>query len=342
MTGKPKVLVTGATGILGGRLARRLVEDGYPVRALARKASNVAALKDLGVEIAHGDLGDEQAVAAAAMGVRIVVHAGAATSGDAEDHEAATVHGTQNVLKACRECCVGKLVYISSCNVYEIASYAENQVVTEDAQLERSPQLRGYYTAAKVKAEALVTAAMKRDGYPVVVLRPGTIYGPGARVYTNLIGVLLAPRIFVVFGDGESELPLVHLDNVVDAIVECMRSSAADNQIFNVVDQGPVTKKTYVERVIRRLYPNAAVIYVPMPLLLAVTWLQEKLLAILGRRPFLTVYRLLSSQKRIRYSTFRIEQAVGWRSRVAIEQGVEQLSRERDRPPGSGERRAVP
>lgn len=342
MSGKPKVLVTGATGILGGRLARRLVEEGYPVRALARKASNVAALRDLGVEIAYGDLGDEQAVAAAAMGVKIVVHAGAATSGTAEDHETATVHGTQNVLKACRESRVDKLVYISSCNVYEVAGYAVNQIVTEDAQLERSPHLRGHYTAAKLKAEALVTAAMKRDGCPVVVLRPGTIYGPGARVYTNLIGVLLAGRIFVVFGDGESELPLVHLDNVVDAIVECMRSSAADNQIFNVVDQGPVTKKTYMERVIRPWYPNAIVIYVPMPLLLAVTWLQEKLLTLLGRRPFLTVYRLLSSQKRISYGTSRIEQAVGWRSRVAFEQGFEQLLRERGRAPGSDERRVIP
>jgi len=328
MTNRTKVLVTGATGFLGGRLARRLVEEGYPVRALARKTSNVAALMNLGVEIAFGDLGDEQSVVAAVNGVDVVVHAGAATSGTAKDFEITTVQGTRNVLDACRANRVRKLVYISSCNVYEIAGYAENQIVTEGAQLERFPQRRGRYTAAKLQAEALVTAAMNHDGFPAVVLRPGTIYGSGAHVYTNMMGVSLARMIFVVFGSGRMVLPLVHVENAVDTIVECIRNRAANNQVFNVVDQDPVTKKTYMERVIKLLYPNAIVIYVPMSLLLAVTWLQEKLLAILGRPPLLTVYRLVSSQKRVSYSTSKIVKAIGWYSRIKFEQGVEQLIRD--------------
>jgi nucleoside-diphosphate-sugar epimerase len=140
-----------------------------------------------------------------------------------------------------------------------------------------------------------------------------------------MMGVALARRMFVVFGNGRSELPLVHVDNVVDAIVGCMGNSTADNQVFNVVDQDPVTKRAYIERVIRRLYPSAIVIYVPMWLLLVVTWLQEKPLTILGRKPFLTVYRLMSSQKRIRYDTSKIESSIGWRSRVRFEKGAEQL-----------------
>ena len=166
---------------------------------------------------------------------------------------------------------------------------------------------------------------------PTVVLRPGTLYGPGAEVYTRMMGVSFARRIFVVFGDGESELPLVHVDNAVDAIVECIGNSAADNQVFNVVDHDLVTKKMYMERVVKPLYPKATVIYCPMSLLLALTWLQEKLLAILGKQPFLTVYRLVSSQKRIRYSTSRIENAIGWRSHIRFEQGAEQLIREHGR-----------
>jgi nucleoside-diphosphate-sugar epimerase len=157
-----------------------------------------------------------------------------------------------------------------------------------------------------------------------------------------MMGVSLARRIFVVFGDGKSELPLVHVDNAVDAIVECVRNSAADNQVFNVVDQNPVTKTTYMGRVIRPLFPNAFVIYVPMSLLLALTWLQEKLLVILGRQPILTVYRLTSAQKRVRYSTSRIQTAIGWRSHVTFEQGIEGLIKERCRGAGISNRRAVP
>lgn len=322
-----RIFVTGATGFLGGRLVKRLVEEGYQVRALARRASKVGALQKLEVEIAFGDLSDESSIVAAIQGVDVVVHAAAGTSGTAEDSKTATIQGTRNVLEACKSSRVKKLVYISSCGVYEVAGYAEHQIVTEDAQLERFPLRRGYYSAAKLQAEALVTEAMNHYGCSIVVLRPGTLYGPGSEVYTKMIGASLANRIFVVFGDGESKLPLIHVDNAVDAIVESIRNSAADNQLFNVVDDYTVTKKLYIEKVIRPLYPKSIVIYFPMSLLFALTWLQEKVFATLGKQPLLAVYSLVSSQKRIRYSASKIRNMIGWRSRVSFEQAVEQLIR---------------
>jgi nucleoside-diphosphate-sugar epimerase len=331
-----RVLVTGATGFLGSRLTRRLVEDGYAVRALVRMRSDLRMLKNLGVDIAFGDLGDGPSVDASVDGIDIVVHAGAGTSGSAKDSETATILGTRNVLEACRKHAVRKLVYISSCNVYEVAGYADNQVVTEEAQLERFPMRRGHYTAAKLQAEALVTEAMTRDCCPTVVLRPGTLFGPGAEIFTAMMGVSFARRLFLVFGDGQSELPLVHVDNAVDAIVECMRNRAADGQVFNVVDPGLVTRKAYVERIIRPLHPGAMVIYCPMPLLRGLTWVQEKLLSALGKRPFLTAYRLGSSQKGVKYDTSSIERAIGWRPRISFEQAAEQLVALKERAAGSG------
>jgi nucleoside-diphosphate-sugar epimerase len=326
-----KVLVTGATGFLGNRLVKRLVDDRYPVRALARRQSRMAALEKLGVEIALGDLGDEISIAAAVNGVDVVVHAAAGTSGTKTDSDTATIQGTRNILDACRSSHVRKLVYISSCNVYEVAGYTENQIVTEDAQLERLPLRRGHYSAAKLHAEARVTEVMHQDGCPIVVLRLGTLYGLGGEVYSNMIGARFAGHIFVVFGDGDSELPLVHVDNAVDAIVECISNRAADNQVFNVVDQELVTKRMYVEQIIKPLHPKAFVIYCPMSLLLTLTRVQEKFLAMVGKRPFLTVYRLVSSQKRIRYSTSKIENAIGWRSHIRFEQGAEQWTKENSR-----------
>jgi 2-alkyl-3-oxoalkanoate reductase len=326
------VLVTGATGFLGSRLTRRLVEDGYTVRALVRIRSDLRLLKHLGVDIAFGDLGDGPGVNAAVSGVDIVVHAGAGTSGSGEDSKTATIVGTRNVLEACRKHAVEKLVYISSCSVYDIAACAENELVTEGAQLERFPMLRGHYTAAKLQAEALVTEAMNRGGCPTVVLRPGTLFGPGAETFTRMMGVSFAQRLFVVFGDGETELPLVHVDNAVDAIVECMRNQAADGQVFNVVDPGPVTKKTYVDRVIKPLHPGALVIYCPMPLILALTLVQEKLLSAVGRRPLLTAYQLATSQRGVKYDTSRIERVIGWQPRVSFEQEVDQLLQRNAQP----------
>ena len=336
VTREARVLVTGATGLLGSSLAKRLVEEGYPTRALVRARSNRHALKGVDVEIVLGDMGDDGSIAAAVKGVDIVVHTAAGTSGTARDADIATIQGTRSILKACSTNGVRKLVYISSCNVYELAGYADCQIVTEEAQLERSPLRRGHYSAAKLQAETLVTEAMSQGGCPTVVLRPGTLYGPGAEVYTPMMGISVANRIFVVFGDGESELPLIHVDNAVDAILDCITCSAANNQVFNVVDHERVTKKMYVDQVVRPLYPNAIVMYCPMSLLLTLTWLQEKVVVILGKQPALTLYRLVSSQKRIRYSASKIEKTIGWRSRIRFQQGAEQILVWHRRPASSG------
>jgi nucleoside-diphosphate-sugar epimerase len=145
-----------------------------------------------------------------------------------------------------------------------------------------------------------------------------------------------------VFGDGDSTLPLVHVDNAVDAVVECIRRSAADNQVFNVVDQDLVTKTMYIKQVVAPLYPQALVIYCPMSLLIAVTWLQERVLRLLGKTPYFTLYRLLSSQKRVRYSTSKIETAICWRSHIRFEEGAEQQITEHRRRASSQCRAAVP
>jgi len=158
-----------------------------------------------------------------------------------------------------------------------------------------------------------------------VVLRLGTLFGPGADVYSKMMGIDIGRFIFVVFGNGHTELPLLYVDNAVDAIVQCIRQDAACNYVFNVIDHDRVTKRMYIERVVRPLYPNSLFIYCPMSLLLTMTWLQEKVLTVLGKKPLLTVYRLLSSQKRIAYSTSKIEKVLGWCSNITFEQGVEQV-----------------
>lgn len=319
-----KVLLTGATGFLGRRLVQRLAREGYELRALVRKPSAAEPLKALGVEVASGDLIDSRSVSMAISGMDVVIHAAAGTSGSPED-AAATVEGARNVLESCRIHRVGKLIYLSSCNVYEVAGLADGDVVSEEAQLERFAHRRGHYTIGKLQAEALVTEAMRTGSYPTIVLRPGTLYGPGAALYTPMIGVSLGKRVFIVFGNGQAELPLVHVDNVVDAIVQCIASSAADNAIFNVVDQEPVTKRRYIEQLVRPLYPDALVFYLPIPILLTATWLQETLLALLGAHPRLTMYRVLSSQRQVRYSSAKIERTIGWRSRIGFDSGAAQI-----------------
>jgi nucleoside-diphosphate-sugar epimerase/predicted dehydrogenase len=307
-----KVLVTGGTGFLGGRLIRRLIAEGYPVRVLARKLSKIEHLKNLDVEIFYGDVADHDSLSAAFTGVDLVIHAAADTAGNARAGELSTIQGTKNVLDLCRQFAVKKLVYISSCSVYGVADYKEGDRVTEESSLERFPELRGHYSLAKLKAEQIITEAMAEKGLPIVCLRPGTYFGPGGDIFTPMMGLSAGRKMFAIIGRGDFVLPLVSIDNLVDAIVAVMQKNEGNGKIYNVVDSELPTKKEYVESFLKRLYPEAKYLYIPYRVFYGIVYLQEIMIGLLKRKPFLTRYRLVSSQKKISYDSSRIRNELKW------------------------------
>jgi len=318
VTQKEKVLVTGGTGFLGRKLIEGLTAAGYPVRVLARKLSNIEALKKKGVEIFFGDVAEKKSLAQAFGGVDIVIHAAAGTSGRQKDCETGTIQGTRNILELCEENRVKKLVYISSCSVYGVADYRTDQVVTEESSLERFPSRRGEYSASKQQAESFVISAMEKSSFPIVILRPGTIYGPGGDLFTPMMGFSLFNKAFIVIGNGKFELPLVYIDNLVAAIIRAVQRGEGDNQIFNIVDSEKINKKEYMNKLIRKLYPNAKTIYFPFSLLYATVWSQEILCRLLKRSPFLTRYRLISSQRNIKYENSKLIKNLNWTPAVSV------------------------
>jgi nucleoside-diphosphate-sugar epimerase len=322
---RPRVLVTGATGFLGSRLVEVLVQKGYRVRALARKLSHIEKLKNLQTEIFFGDVGDADSLKPAFKDVDVVVHAAADTAGTEEGGQLSTLLGTSNILDLCKEYKVKKLVYISSCSVYGVADYKKNGVVTETSSLEHFPEKRGHYSNAKMKAEQLVADAMKKDELPVVCLRPGTIFGPGGEIYTPMMGFSLGTRMFIIIGNGEFRLPLVYIDNLIEAIVAAIEKDQSGSQIYNVVDPDNVTKKEYVELLLKKLDPAARYFYFPYSMLYATVFFQEILTRLLRRPPFLTCYRLTSSQKNIRYDSSKIQKDLVWGPSCSTKDAFEKI-----------------
>ncbi|HUL00449.1 MAG TPA: NAD-dependent epimerase/dehydratase family protein [Nitrospirota bacterium] len=317
-----KILVTGGTGFLGKRLIGQLVAEGYPVRVLARKLSDIEPLKKMGVEIFYGDVADKTSLEQAFKGIDMAVHAAAGTSGNQKDCETATLQGTRNVIEMSEKFKLRKLVYVSSCSVYGVADYKTDQLVNEDSTLERFPERRGAYSASKQTAESFVIEAMKTGKLPVVILRPGTIYGPGGDLFSPMLGFSLFNKAFIVIGNGKFELPFVYIDNLVEAIIKTIQSENANNNIFNVVDSEKITKRDYMRQLIKKLYPGAWKFYFPYSLLYFIIWCQEVLFSALKRKPFLTRYRLVSSQRNIRYENSRIISKLNWNPKVSFNGAV--------------------
>jgi dihydroflavonol-4-reductase len=174
-----KAFVTGGTGFIGKHLVRKLRDRGDEVAALVRTPPKAANLRDWGVEIVEGDLSDEDAIRRGVQGRDAVFHVGAMykVGVPKSDYDAlydANVRGTERVLDAATNAGAGRIVYVSTGNVY---GNTRGQIVDESYTRPQPPEFLSYYDETKYKAHQ---AALDRiaKGAPVIIVQPGGVYGP--------------------------------------------------------------------------------------------------------------------------------------------------------------------
>jgi predicted dehydrogenase/nucleoside-diphosphate-sugar epimerase len=314
-------LVTGAAGFLGRRLVARLRAEGRSVRVLVRRPV-AAYAQDPGVQSVIGDLGDPRIVDHAVKGAGVVYHVGAAMRGGPRDFEAGTVWGTRNVVDACLAHGSRRLVYVSSMSVFDHAGRAPTAVMNESSAYEPHPEWRGAYTQTKLSAERHVREAIERQGLPAVILRPGQIFGPGAEKVTPNGVIGLAGR-WVAVGDGAQTLPLVYIDDVVDALVQAADAPGASGRVFNIVDTSAVTQEAYLQRAQRKLGGELKRLRVPVWMFMLLGWGVELLGKLLKRDVPLTRYRVRSLRPLANFDTTAAREQLGWTPRVGVEQGLD-------------------
>lgn len=217
MSGQPRrVLVTGASGLLGAGVARRLVQAGHDVVTLQRRPSGVEGARDV-----LGSVTDPRTVRAAMAGRDSLVHIAAkvSVSGPAEDYELVNVQGTRTVLEAAREAGVERMVHISSPSV----AHAGSSIVGEGAGPADPERARGHYARTKAAAELLALAADAED-FRVLVLRPHLMWGPGDTQLTERIVERARQGRMPILGPGAALVDTLYTDNAVDAVVAALEA----------------------------------------------------------------------------------------------------------------------
>jgi predicted dehydrogenase/nucleoside-diphosphate-sugar epimerase len=322
-TGSAKILVTGANGLIGRHLVGRLLREGNCVRLFVRRQPAVEWMNDANVEVVLGDLGDPAAVERAVAGTEIVYHVGAAMKGGPYEHERGTVCGTQNIVDSVLRHNVPRLVYISSLSCLHAAVVRRGDVITEDWPIEPFPTKRGAYTQAKTAAEKIVLDAVRDRHLRAVLLRPGRVFGPGMTLLTPEVARRIRNTL-IVLGDGTRELPLVYVEDVIDAIALAAETSKSDGRVFHIVDRTRITQNQVVRDYISKNAKTAKVVHLPVATVYSLAMGIELLAKVLKRPAPLSRYRVKSALARMQFDCSRAENELGWRPRVGVASGLQE------------------
>ncbi|MDB4881828.1 MAG: UDP-glucose 4-epimerase [Gemmatimonadetes bacterium] len=243
-----RFLITGATGFIGGALARRLARDGLAVRALVRRGADTRSLAAAGVELATGDVRERAAVREAMRGCTHVVHLAATRAGSGTTtsmlHDV-NVRGTANVADAAQAEGIARLVYGGSLGVHGFVSGA---LIDEESPIR--PNTR--YRRSKWLAEQLLRAAQARTELPVVMARISTVVGPGASAWFPLAQRIAAGRMRLL-GDGANHIDLVAVDDLVEGLRLCATVAGAEGACYVLGSAAPSTVGGFSASIARAL-----------------------------------------------------------------------------------------
>lgn len=225
-----RVLVTGATGFLGGHLIRRLQQTGYEPVALGRNREKLTALACMGVTTVRADLSDTDCInAALPVHVDAIVHAAALSSpwGTREDFMAANVTGTDHIIAIARKLQARKFILISTPSVY--FQYDDQHLLSEDTPL---PKPVNAYAETKRLAEIAVLKCTELDP---IVLRPRGLYGKGDTTLVPRLVQAARTKALPLMRNGQAATDLTHVDDVVDAIIAALKTNdQMEQRLFNI------------------------------------------------------------------------------------------------------------
>jgi nucleoside-diphosphate-sugar epimerase len=209
-TADAPTLVTGGTGVIGGALVRALLERGARVRVLTRSMSRAAGRVPPGVELIEGDVADPSTAPRAVRGCRRVFHlAGPFREANIPERRYWEVQrdGTAHMLAAARAEGVERFIHTSTVGVL-------GHIANPPAD-EQSPYNPGdAYQRSKAAGERLALEFAERHDFPVAIIRPASVYGPGDRRFLKLFRSIQRGW-FVMVGSGRPKLHLIYLDDLV-------------------------------------------------------------------------------------------------------------------------------
>ncbi len=314
-----KVLVTGATSLLGRSTIERLIARGDEVTSLQRSPGPV------GIREVLGDIADQDIAVAATAKQDAVIHLAArvGVTGSWQDFERTNIVGTKTIIDAAKQNGVSRVVHVSSPSV----AHSGSALVGASAASADPSTTRGHYATSKAKAE-LYALSRDDDSCSVVAIRPHLVWGPGD---TQLIGRIVERSKqgrLVLIGNGSALIDTTYIDNAADALVAAVDQAPQLGGRSLVVSNGqPRTVRELLEHIVTAAGLEPPTRNVPAPVAFVSGLAFEKIWDRTERSDDPPVTSFLAEQLSTAhwFDQRETRRALAWQPTVSLEEGFRRL-----------------
>lgn len=311
-----KILVTGATGFIGGALVEYLADRGIPFVAAVR-SSNCSPLAPRVKLIQTGEILPDTEWSQALLGVNVVIHLAAVTSAPNEKSIDSLSHlrrvNTASALNLAQQAAfsgVGRFIFLSSIKV--------NGEFTPEGQPFRAGETnipKDPYGLSKYEAEQGLHEIAKQTGMELVVIRPPIVYGPNVKGNFLQMMSWVSKGVPLPLGAIHSQRSLVALDNLIDLISVCVEHPAAAGETFLVSDDEDVTTTQLLKKMGKALGKPARLVAIPQGVL-------EVFLSTLGKQAI--TQRLCTS---LQVDISKTKSLLGWQPFVSMDEAMDKTAK---------------
>jgi nucleoside-diphosphate-sugar epimerase len=313
-----KVLITGATGLLGGHLLQALQQRGEEIRALVLPGEHAEKLTAQGVEVVRGDVTDASTLALAVKDIEIVFHLAGmmGVNRPLAAYRLVNVTGSGNLYQAAQKAGVRRFVHTSSHTVYGLGY---GRLLTEKDALRPDPDP---YSMSKAEGDRLIRRLMLNSKVETVILRPGTFFGPGDRLHFGRIAQRMKNGKGVIIGRGDNALPFCYVTDVVRGFLLAAYHEKAPGNVYNISNDHPLTQQEIFNAVADEVGGKRPTRHLPYLPLYYGGMVAEQLAKITHTRPMVTQLGVMMFGTDNRHSVEKARSELGYEPQVEIREGI--------------------